>query len=112
MDPDTCFSMILDCVAADEWAEAARYAEDLREWMMKGGFPPGGGKLRQDVDLCLVALANVAASMSKISRLTSRRTGLSRLRQWAHGLLHANREPKQLRKGWSASQMLLAHRKV
>ena len=47
MDPDACFSTILDCVAAEQWAEAAHHGEDLREWMMRGGFPPGGGKLRK-----------------------------------------------------------------
>ena len=55
MDPDACLSMILDCVAAEEWTEAAQHAEDLREWMRKGGFPPGGGKLRKtsiDALLC------------------------------------------------------------
>ena len=55
MDPDACFSMILDCVAAEDWAGAAQHAEDLREWLRKGGFPPGGGKLREtsiDAVLC------------------------------------------------------------
>jgi hypothetical protein len=47
MDPDACFSMILECIADEEWMDAAHHAEDLREWMTKGGFPPGGEKLRK-----------------------------------------------------------------
>ena len=46
MDPDACFSMILDSIAGEEWIGAAQHAENLRAWMIKGGFPPGGGKLR------------------------------------------------------------------
>jgi len=34
-------------MAHEEWIDAAEYAEILRGWMMKGGFPPGGGKLRK-----------------------------------------------------------------
>lgn len=47
MDPDACFSMILASIADEEWLDAANRAEDLRDWLTKGGFPPGGGKLRQ-----------------------------------------------------------------
>ena len=46
MDPDTCFSMILDSIAGEEWIGAAQHAENLRTWLAKGGFPPGGGKIR------------------------------------------------------------------
>ena len=46
MDPDVCFSMILDGIAGEDWTGAAEHAENLRAWMMKGGFPPGGGKIR------------------------------------------------------------------
>ena len=46
MDPDACFSMILDSIADEEWIGAAQHAENLRTWMIKGGFPPGGGKIR------------------------------------------------------------------
>ncbi len=47
MDPDECLAMILENIAYEEWTDAAENAENLRDWMMKGGFPPGGGKLRQ-----------------------------------------------------------------
>ena len=47
MDPDECFAMLLENIAHSEWNDAAENAETLREWMMKGGFPPGGGKLRK-----------------------------------------------------------------
>jgi hypothetical protein len=36
----------LDSICAEAWIEAAQHAEDLRTWLMKGGFPPGGGKIR------------------------------------------------------------------
>lgn len=47
MDPDECFAMILENIVHGEWTDAAESAQNLREWMMKGGFPPGGGKLRK-----------------------------------------------------------------
>jgi len=42
-----CFSMILENIVHEEWYDAAQNAENLRDWMNKGGFPPGGGKLRK-----------------------------------------------------------------
>lgn len=39
--------MILENIVAEEWDDAAENAENLRDWMNKGGFPPGGGKLRK-----------------------------------------------------------------
>ena len=39
--------MILENIIHEEWYDAAENAENLREWMSKGGFPPGGGNLRQ-----------------------------------------------------------------
>lgn len=47
MDPDECLAMIFENVAHAEWSDAAENAENLREWMTKGGFPPGGGKIRK-----------------------------------------------------------------
>ena len=47
MDPDECLAMILENIALEEWTDAAENAENLRDWMMKGGFPPGGGNLRK-----------------------------------------------------------------
>ena len=55
MDPDACLSMIFDYVGAEEWTDAAHGAEDLRDWISKGGFPPGGGKLR---DTSIAAFLN------------------------------------------------------
>ena len=54
MDPDECLAMILENIAHEEWADAAENAENLRDWMMKGGFPPGGGKLRESSIQALV----------------------------------------------------------
>ena len=47
MDPDACFCLILDSIVEDDWTAAADHADDLRNWLSKGGFPPGGGKLRR-----------------------------------------------------------------
>lgn len=46
MDPNVCFSMILDSMADQEWIGAVQHAENLRAWMAKGGAPPGGGRIR------------------------------------------------------------------
>ncbi len=46
MDPDACFSELLDGLANDNREEAAEHAEDLLTWLDRSGFPPGGGKLR------------------------------------------------------------------
>jgi hypothetical protein len=47
MDPDACFAAILEHISDGAWGEAAENAENLRTWLNKGGFPPGGGKLRE-----------------------------------------------------------------
>ena len=47
MDPDSCFDQTLEHIANEEWDDAAEAAESLQEWLRKGGFPPGGGKLRK-----------------------------------------------------------------
>ena len=39
--------MILENIVEESWDDAAQNAENLRDWMIKGGFPPGGGKLRR-----------------------------------------------------------------
>ena len=46
MDSDACFSMILGSIFHEEWDEAAYHAESLKTWMTRGGFPPGGGRIR------------------------------------------------------------------
>jgi hypothetical protein len=48
MDPDACFAAILENIAEGAWDEAADNAESLQRWMQRGGFPPGGGKIRQN----------------------------------------------------------------
>ena len=47
MDPDECLPTIFENIVHGEWTSAAENAEHLRRWMLKGGFPPGGGKLRR-----------------------------------------------------------------
>ena len=39
--------MILENIVLGDWQEAGENAENLHDWMKKGGFPPGGGKLRK-----------------------------------------------------------------
>ena len=46
MDPDACLSEMLEAIATNEQEEAYEHAEDLITWLDRGGFSPGGGKLR------------------------------------------------------------------
>ena len=47
MDPDACFSELLLALAEGDLLTAGERAEDLRNWIVAGGFYPGGGKIRQ-----------------------------------------------------------------
>ena len=47
MDPDACFSALLEQISHQEWDDAGDSAESLQQWMRNGGFPPGGGKLHK-----------------------------------------------------------------
>lgn len=47
MDPDATFSAMLEEIVHGEWDDAAEHAESLRNWLLRGGFLPGGGKLRK-----------------------------------------------------------------
>ena len=59
MDPDATFSALLEEIEAGEWDDAAEHAESLRTWLQRGGFPPGGGKLRKpSIDALLRWLIN------------------------------------------------------
>lgn len=46
MDPDACFSELLEAIAASDFQDAYDHAEYLLTWLDRGGFAPGGGKLR------------------------------------------------------------------
>ncbi len=46
MDPNACFSELLDAVASGAAQEAHEHAGNLHSWLDHGGFAPGGGKLR------------------------------------------------------------------
>ena len=48
MDPNTCFSELLEAVAANERQDAYDYADNLLTWLDRGGFSPGGGKLQDN----------------------------------------------------------------
>ena len=47
MDPDTCFSELIEALATNEQEEAYEQADNLLKWLDRGGFSPGGGKLRE-----------------------------------------------------------------
>ena len=54
IDPNEAFAMILENIVHEEWYDAATNAENLRTWLNKGGFPPGGDKLRKtSIDMLL-----------------------------------------------------------
>lgn len=46
MDPDACLTELIDAVAAGDGQEAYDHADNLLMWLNRGGFAPGGGKLR------------------------------------------------------------------
>lgn len=46
MDPDACFSELLESLVGNKQAEACEHADNLLVWLDRGGFAPGGGKLR------------------------------------------------------------------
>ena len=47
MDPDACFSMMLEHVADGEFDDAAELAASLQHWLRRGGFQPGGCRIRE-----------------------------------------------------------------
>ena len=47
MDPNACFSMILECLADEQWNEAAEHASSLQSWLAHGGFSPGDDRIRK-----------------------------------------------------------------
>ena len=47
MDPDECLNVLLERISLGEWSDAADLAASLQHWLQRGGFPPGGGRLRQ-----------------------------------------------------------------
>ena len=40
MDPDATLRCIVECIKSRNFDEADSLAEDLREWIARGGFPP------------------------------------------------------------------------
>ncbi len=40
MDPDAAFSLLKDQIENAQWHEAAETAENLLDWLSKGGFAP------------------------------------------------------------------------
>ena len=40
MDPNAAFALLKDQIETAQWQEAAETAENLLEWVAKGGVPP------------------------------------------------------------------------
>ena len=40
MDPNACFQLILDALETHDTDEARDHADDLRNWLRRGGFMP------------------------------------------------------------------------
>jgi hypothetical protein len=46
MDPNACFEELLDAVASGEADLAREHAENLLDWLARGGFSPAAETLR------------------------------------------------------------------
>ena len=46
MDPNACFADLLEALADREDFAANEHAQNLSDWLAKGGFYPGDGKIR------------------------------------------------------------------
>jgi hypothetical protein len=40
MDPETCWNELRDAIANGQYGDASHHAENLREWIARGGFVP------------------------------------------------------------------------
>ena len=40
MDPNACFRLILDALESHDQDEVREHADDLRNWLRRGGFMP------------------------------------------------------------------------
>ncbi len=60
MDPTQCYQELLAARAAHDNETASEYAINLRDWLLKGGFPPTGVPLN-DVHQ---AIADTLGSMT------------------------------------------------
>ena len=47
MDPNACFSDLLDALGENDLELAQEFGTYLEEWLTKGGFYPGNGKIRK-----------------------------------------------------------------
>lgn len=49
MDPQACLTALQSAIDSEDWAEAEWAANDLREWIEKGSFPPSPFELHARV---------------------------------------------------------------
>jgi len=40
MDPQAAWQQMVTAVAGGDWEEAIEFADSLRQWLQRGGFPP------------------------------------------------------------------------
>lgn len=40
MDPQAAWAAMIEAVVADKWGDASEAADNLLEWLTRGGFPP------------------------------------------------------------------------
>jgi hypothetical protein len=45
MDPNACFSELLEALACDDYPDAIEAATNLNDWLLKDGFAPGDDKI-------------------------------------------------------------------
>ena len=75
MDPQVAWNELLLAVANRKWKQAEDHAENLLEWMHKGGFPPQTTKVEMQQRWnramaefgCLIALQYVQAAKTRKS---------------------------------------------
>ncbi len=48
MDPNACFSELLEALACDDYDDALVAATNLREWFEKDGFTPGADLINRN----------------------------------------------------------------
>ena len=59
MDPDACMDRLLDAAEAEDFSEVMAAVDDLRRWIITGGFPPKlDGPRARRLLTCIGRMAN------------------------------------------------------
>lgn len=67
MDPDATFRELLEAIVADDQVEILDRADDLNDWMAKGGFAPSLNTAKNREALMLFFSRLVALSTKKLA---------------------------------------------